>query len=142
LSLYLPFDSFIVLYQYELLLSSSLISTPNLKTSIAPSSKAKMTAKEKKGAPSQDEALRRRSIEYARKDVIKKFTNSTIEDNSGSYPTFDLSELKLGKVLGKGGFGTVSEVKHFKTDANAAKVATDTADGDDEKESRNFIAQQ
>lgn len=105
----------------------------------------------KKGPGPSKEALRRSSDDYARRCIIKTFAESSIEDNSGSYPTFDYSDLKLGKVLGKGGFGTVSEIRGFKVEENAeeavAQVQVANSDSDDEfqveneKESRNFIAE-
>jgi hypothetical protein len=106
------------------------------------------TKENKKGPGPSKEALRRSSEEYARKCSIQSFADSTIEDNSGSYPTFDYSELKLGKVLGKGGFGTVSEIRSFNVEENAGKIATvhlkesDANDYEVEggEESRNFIA--
>jgi serine/threonine protein kinase len=56
--------------------------------------------------------------EWARKLYTDSFEGSSIVDNSANYPQFDLSELTLGKVLGKGGFGTVSEVRVFNAGAN------------------------
>jgi hypothetical protein len=114
-----------------------------------------MPAKEiKKGPGPSKEALRRSSNDYARKSIIKTFAGSSIEDKSASYPTFDYSELKLGKVLGKGGFGTVSEIRGFKVEVIAEKVSEVQVDDNSdsqyevdgeveggEMESRNFIAE-
>jgi hypothetical protein len=106
-----------------------------------------MPAKETKKDPGPSkEALRRSSNDYARKSIIKTFADSSIEDKSGSYPTFDYSDLKLGKVLGKGGFGTVSEIRSFKVEENAEKVTQVQVENSEsqveggEMESRNFIA--
>jgi hypothetical protein len=115
-------------------------------------SNIKMTAKEiKKGPGPSKEALRRSSNDYARKSVIKTFAESSIKDKSGNYPTFDYSDLKLGKVLGKGGFGTVSEIRGFNVEKKAEKVAQVPVENSDsqyeneveggEMESRNFIAE-
>jgi hypothetical protein len=82
-----------------------------------------MPAKEiKKGPGPSKEALRRSSEDYARKSIIKAFAESSIEDKSGSYPTFDYSDLKLGKILGKGGFGTVSEIRGFNVEQTSRKA--------------------
>ncbi|KAG7347360.1 serine/threonine protein kinase [Nitzschia inconspicua] len=51
---------------------------------------------------------------YAEDSVAKTFSDSTIEDNTKNFPKFTKSEVTLGKVLGKGGFGTVYEVRGFK----------------------------
>lgn len=74
------------------------------------------------------------------------FVQTTIDDNSAAYPAFDLAELALGKVLGKGGFGTVSEIRAFKVDEKLQQQGKKTAAADDEvdkgeMESRAFIAQ-
>jgi hypothetical protein len=106
----------------------------------------------KKGPGPSKEALRRSSDDYARKSINKTFAGSSIEDNSGSYPTFDYLDLKLGKVLGKGGFGTVSEIRGFKVEVDAEEVAQAEVENSDaeyevyeveggEMESRNFIAE-
>jgi hypothetical protein len=108
----------------------------------------------KKGPGPSKEALRRSSEDYARKSINRTFAGSSIEDNSASYPTFDYSDLKLGKVLGKGGFGTVSEIRGFKVEVNAEKAAQVDIDKSNsnsnadygigveggEMESRHFIA--
>jgi len=72
-----------------------------------------MTATTKSKA--NNKAFREKSQEYARKAVQKTFKDSTVLDLSVNYPKFDFSELTIGKVLGKGGFGTVSEVRGFDT---------------------------
>ena len=50
---------------------------------------------------------------YAQTKVQESFEQSHIEDKSSNYPQFQLSEVSLGKILGKGGFGTVYEVRGF-----------------------------
>ena len=105
----------------------------------------------KKGPGPSKEALRRSSDDYARKIIIKTFAESSIGDKSGSYPNFDFSDLKLGKVLGKGGFGTVSEIRGFKVEKNAKKDAQVPVENSEsqyeiegegvEMESRKFIAE-
>lgn len=48
--------------------------------------------------------------------VTKVFANSAIRNGEADYPKFDKPELKMGKVLGKGGFGTVFEIRSFSLD--------------------------
>ena len=95
----------------------------------------------------------------ARNFVAKDFEDSSITDETGSFPTFQMKELKLGKVLGKGGFSTVWEVRAFHVDSDEATSTTtrtgtchnhDDDDGNDDTEglpsellgmeSRKFIA--
>ena len=96
--------------------------------------------------------LRQKSVEYARRNVEQTFQHSRIKDTAVTYPKFDYQELTLGKVLGKGGFGTVSEVRAFRvtpglTKSHSTRSATkdrDDTEVDDttgEMESRQFIAQ-
>jgi serine/threonine protein kinase len=99
----------------------------------------------KKDGPSKD-ALRRSSADYARKAVAKMFEKSTIIDNSANYPKFDYEELQLGQVLGKGGFGTVSEIRAFKIAEKIEKVTIKKSKDDAEvekgsMESRSFVTQ-
>ena len=61
----------------------------------------------------KDENVKKAGAEYAKKVVTNMFETSKIGDNAYLFPKFDMKEIKLGKVLGKGGFGTVSEVKGF-----------------------------
>lgn len=68
------------------------------------------------GAPTKTEA----SKDYARTKVKEVFTGSSIADNVPLFPKFEKAECILGKVLGKGGFGTVYEIKSFKI--NGKKV--------------------
>ena len=58
----------------------------------------------------------------------KQFQDSTILDLSQEFPKFDFSELKLGPVLGTGGFAVVSEIEDFPlTTAAAAKAVAAAA---------------
>jgi len=50
---------------------------------------------------------------YAEDKVNELFANSVIKDKSGDFPKFEKKELIVGKVLGRGGFGTVCEVHGF-----------------------------
>ena len=73
---------------------------------------------------SDTEKLKKAGAEFANKTVTKMFEKSKVADNSYMFPKFDMNEIKLGKVLGKGGFGTVSEIKGFLIDGgdNAAGI--------------------
>jgi serine/threonine protein kinase len=94
--------------------------------------------------------LRIAGAEYAKKNIAKTFDTSKIADNSKTFPKFDKDELTLGKVLGKGGFGTVYEVRAFNAVAKLSKshsFRTLRETGDDEQvgagemESRKFISE-
>jgi len=91
--------------------------------------------------------LRQKSIEYARRTIEQSFQHSRIKDTVITYPKFDYNEL----TLGKGGFGTVSEVRAFRVTPGLTKshsTCSATKDRDDtevddaagEMESRQFIA--
>lgn len=108
-----------------------------------------MTAPSNPSSKTQDkEKLRKAGAEYAEKAILKTFANSKIFDNSSDFPKFSKGELTLGKILGKGGFGTVWEVRGFEggKPANKAKSTSSGGDGSDpeavngEMESRKFIA--
>ena len=62
------------------------------------------------GAPTKVESGK----SYARKKVEEVFVGSAIANKVPHFPKFDKAECTLGKVLGKGGFGTVYEIKSFK----------------------------
>jgi len=49
-------------------------------------------------------------MKYAEKKTTLFFTDSNIASNLDDFATFNRDQLKLGKVLGKGRFGTVYEV--------------------------------
>mmetsp|Transcript_16661 Transcript_16661/g.38457 ORF Transcript_16661/g.38457 Transcript_16661/m.38457 type:complete len:403 (+) Transcript_16661:120-1328(+) len=56
------------------------------------------------------------SQEHARKTYVESFKESSVADNIDAFPKFDKGQLKLGKVLGTGAFGTVHEVRGVKVD--------------------------
>lgn len=69
------------------------------------------------------------------KDIVEeksKASNIFDEDAEKSLPRFEKSELGLGRVLGRGGFCVVNEVKQFKLQANSPldKKAPVTSTGD------------
>jgi len=88
--------------------------------------------------------LREAGKAFAEKQIAKTFANSKIQDNTASFPHFSVQEVTLGKVLGKGGFGTVYEVRGFEAGKTAKKALVTR--GDEEMaplsgmESREFIA--
>jgi serine/threonine protein kinase len=63
-------------------------------------------------------------------------TGSSITDQSSTFPSFTRQELTLGKVLGKGGFGTVSEVRAFAVvdAAEEEPAAASSKESDNDKE--------
>ena len=84
--------------------------------------------KSKKAATAADqEILRAKSREYARKLVTSMFTHTSstaIADQSDEFPKFEWKEVTVGEILGKGGFGTVSEVRAFDCRSDATTWAT------------------
>ena len=94
---------------------------------------------------SKQEAVRRASKDYARKQVKKVFFNSNVKDNTHQFPRFERSELVMGKLLGKGGFGTVMEIRGFNVAGVSAKKAGKKGARDDEMpggmENKKFIAE-
>jgi serine/threonine protein kinase len=102
----------------------------------------------KYGSSSSNEALRNAGKDFARKEINTAFAKSKIVDNSTNFPKFSKDEFSLGKILGKGGFGTVYEVKGFNAGAmpvagkRGAKGAQDDEELlDGEMENRNFISE-
>jgi serine/threonine protein kinase len=102
----------------------------------------------KHGSSSGSEGLRKAGKEFARKEINITFAKSKIFDNSNNFPKFSKEELSLGKILGKGGFGTVYEVRGFNAGSKPAggkrggKGAQDDAEVlDGEMENRNFISE-
>lgn len=95
-------------------------------------------------ASASDASTRKAGGEYARRKSAELFKNSMTKDRSDTFPTFSMDELQLGKFLGKGGFGTVKEVRAFKTgqgqtQAKSGRSGQDAVAGDG-VESRKFIA--
>jgi len=90
-------------------------------------------------------AVSKASKDYARKQVTKVFINSHVEDNTDHFPKFFKSELVMGKMLGKGGFGTVMEIRGFNVAGVAAKKGKKGQDDDEMAhggmENKKFIAE-
>ena len=101
---------------------------------VAATKKLTSTSKEK-----NNQRIRDSGKEYAKKRYVGYFVDSSIADQAGTYPKFDKEQLKLGKVLGKGGFGTVYEVRGIQLiddDDNKNKTNDDASF----PEERKFIA--
>ena len=101
--------------------------------------------------------VRNNGKDYARKKIDETFAKSTILDNSMMFPKFSKDELTLGKLLGKGGFGSVFEVRGFSASSGGLSRHTSLVEGkklanypnhvededevaEGEMESRKFIA--
>lgn len=94
-------------------------------------------------APTDKQKLRDAGKKYAEKHIKTTFEGSHIDDRTGQFPKFAKKEVSLGKVLGKGGFGTVYEVRGFEAGRpSKIKVASDedAEVGAGEMESRKFIS--
>jgi serine/threonine protein kinase len=74
----------------------------------------------------------------SREKVELFFEDSTLKTVERDLPTFDKSELKLGKFLGRGGFSDVDEIKGIQAGFHRLRRTNSMAL--DNKESREFIA--
>lgn len=95
-------------------------------------------------APPNKQGLRDAGKQYAEKQIKTTFEASRIDDNTDQFPKFEKKEVALGKVLGKGGFGTVYEVRGFV--AGRPSISNGVSDEDaevgaGEMESRKFISE-
>lgn len=86
-----------------------------------------------------DAATRKKACAYASKMTEKTFKGSQVEDNTASYPRFRKDELTTGKLLGKGSFGTVHEIRSFDPQRKQGVVASEDEEAGG-MESRQFIA--
>jgi serine/threonine protein kinase len=94
------------------------------------------------------ESLRTAGAAYAQREFAKTFATSKILDNCGNFPKFAKEEMTLGKILGKGSFGTVYEVRGFEAgnsfmrnvSSRSLKLEQDYEVGHGVLESRKFIA--
>lgn len=80
-------------------------------------------------------------LKFANSEYARKFAKSHVNDKTNDFPRFEKSELGMGKLLGKGGFGTVMEIRSFKI-ANTS--TTKNVRDDDEAggmENKKFIAE-
>jgi serine/threonine protein kinase len=76
-------------------------------------------------------------------DVIKKDSQYFDEEDLAVMPKFELDELTLGRILGKGGFGTVKEINMIQCTATAEgnTEAGSPSDGEQEQQDKKFIAE-
>ena len=88
-----------------------------------------MSSEAAKKKAEADEKVKEHGKIFAAKKVSELFMESNVEDKSSTYPQFKRKEINLGKVLGKGGFGTVYEVRGFIIDNgdNKSKSTTTTS---------------
>jgi serine/threonine protein kinase len=77
---------------------------------------------------------RNRLAKEARHDYESTYADSAIEDASNTFPKFLMDELTVGKILGKGGFGTVYEVSAFNISADTPTLHLTTAAKKEEEE--------
>jgi serine/threonine protein kinase len=102
---------------------------------VAATKKLTSTSKEK-----NNQRIRDSGKEYAKKRYVGYFVDSSIADKAGTYPKFEKEQLKLGKVLGKGGFGTVYEVQGIQLIDDDDDNKNKTNDEESSPEERQFIA--
>jgi serine/threonine protein kinase len=98
----------------------------------------------KKAVPKDTEAkkkLRTAGKAFAEKQINKTFADSKLDDRSGTFPQFKVNEVTLGKILGKGGFGSVFEVRGFEAGKTAKAAGDDEEAAPGAMESRQFIAE-
>jgi serine/threonine protein kinase len=86
-------------------------------------------------------SLTKAQLNFANAEYARKFAKSHVNDKTDDFPKFEKSELGMGKLLGKGGFGTVVEVSSFKI-ANTSLTKNVRDDDEDEgMENKKFIAE-
>lgn len=83
----------------------------------APKPSTNVSATKSTAGSSEMDKARLTGMLYAKEKYDEYFDKSSIADNAIAFPTFARSNLNLGKVLGKGGFGTVYEVRGVKTNS-------------------------
>jgi serine/threonine protein kinase len=77
-----------------------------------------MSSEAAKKKAAADEKVKEAGKIFAAKKVSELFAETKVEDKSSNYPQFKRAEIQLGRFLGKGGFGTVYEVRGFIVDGD------------------------
>lgn len=85
--------------------------------------------------------LTKAQLSFVNAEYARKFAKSHVKDQTGSFPKFEKSELGIGKFLGKGGFGTVMEIRSFKIADMDKKEKVRDDDEADGMENKKFIAE-
>lgn len=83
------------------------------------------------------------ACEAAQNLYQNNFKDSDIPDLTDDFPKFTLEAIKKGKVLGKGGFGTVFEIRGFMVEDDISSdpaASQDDSDHGNGTESRKFIS--
>lgn len=116
------------------------------KTAIAmPGQPIQKHGKKKAAASTKAAAVNKATKAYARKNVTKIFAGTSVQDNTDHFPKFEKSELVMGKLLGKGGFGTVMEIRGFKVAGVSMRKSGKKGDADamapGGTENKKFIAE-
>jgi serine/threonine protein kinase len=118
-------------------------------TSIHVRSSPFSSEEEASGVLGSTDELRSTACEYAQQVYKKEFEHSQIPDKSSDLPQFDTQEVLSGKMLGKGAFGMVHEIRGFRIQTGSGSIPSDSnrtvdSDGDEvapgNVESCKFIA--
>lgn len=92
----------------------------------APTSSKTSTVGKTTESTKEKNRIKLAGIEYAEKKHTEYFIESSIADNASTFPKFDKQQLNLGKVLGKGGFSTVYEVREVQVVDSSCETKTTT----------------
>jgi serine/threonine protein kinase len=87
--------------------------------------------------------LTKAQLKFAHAEYARKFAKSQVNDKTDDFPKFEKSELGMGKLLGKGGFGTVMEIRSFNLDLANMSMTKGVRDEDENSgmENKKFIAE-
>jgi serine/threonine protein kinase len=86
-------------------------------------------------------SLTKAQLKFANEEYARKFAKSHVKDNTNEFPRFEKSELGMGKLLGKGGFGTVMEIRSFTIANTSLKKNVKDDDEAGGMENKKFIAE-
>jgi len=85
--------------------------------------KKQAAAKKKQATTKSQGPMRAKGLDFVKTKYNGMFASSRLQDATDTFPKFAWHELKLGNVLGKGGFGTVSEVKAIDMDPSVGSTS-------------------